>query len=325
MLAAVLINSCKTEVDMVAPYKEMAVIYGLLDISQPIQYIKINKAFLGVGNANEMAQIPDSVNFNPDDMTVTLEKYNGANFVSAITLFDTIIPGAAAGKFSKQNNIIYATRQPIEKDYSYKLIVKNNKTGYTAESSTNVINNIALPPGGTVYSFVGTDNKYSTTTVDWTSSQYAKIYELTFRFHYKEFLNGNDTVFKYIDWVFTPQYTPTADGGVQVKKTIRGEDFFSFLQSVKSIYFKDNNVKRIPWRGQLMLTAAGENFQIYKDLNAPYSSNFQEKPIYTNIKNGLGIFDSRITTFGVEKPFGDRTLNEFVKGQYTNDLGFIRL
>ncbi len=69
------------------------------------------------------------------------------------------------------------------------------------------------------------------------SQKNGKIYALTFRFHYKEFKNGNDTVFKYIDWAFTPQYSSNIDGGEAMLKKINGEDFYTFLKSVKSIYF----------------------------------------------------------------------------------------
>lgn len=324
-ITSLFINACKTDVDVIAPYKETAVVYGLLDVSQPIQYIKINKAFLGKGDANAMAQVPDSSNFIPDDMNVTLDKYNGNQLIGTIVLFDTILPSSTTGSFSKENNIIYATKELLEKDFTYVLKIENKKSGYKAEAKTNIINNIVIPFGGSVFAFVGTDNKYTpNNTIEWMSQKNGKIYELSFRFHYKEYKNGGDTVFKYVDWAFTPQYTPTTDGGLEMKKSIKGEDFFTFLQSVKSIYFTDNSVKRIAWRGQIFVTAAGEDFQIYKDLNAPYSSNFQEKPIYTNITNGLGLFNSRVTTYGVQKPFSAYTINEFVNGKYTNDLGFIK-
>jgi hypothetical protein len=325
IVTACLFNSCKTDVDVIAPYKEMAVVYGLLDVSQPIQYIKINKVFLGKGDAYAMAKVPDSSNFKPEDMNVYMQKLSGENILGTIQLFDTIIPGAIDGNFSKSNNIIYATKELLQNDLTYKLIIENKKTGYKAEASTEIINGIQLDNGVSRYSFVGTDNKYtSTTNIRWTSQKNGKIYAMTFRFHYKEFKNGNDTVFKSIDWSFSPQYASNIDGGNPMLVKIGGEDFFAFLKSVKSQYFSDNTVKRIPWRGQVFVTAAGEDFQIYKDLNAPYSSNFQEKPIYTNIKNGLGIFDTRVTTYGVAIPFSTNTLNQIAVSDYTNDLGFIK-
>jgi hypothetical protein len=318
-------SSCSTDVDAIADYKEIAVVYGLLDVSQPIQYVKINKAFLGNGDAYAMAKVPDSSNYNPDDLSVIIEKYNGNNYLGNIVLFDTLIPAAEGGNFSKTNNIIYATREPLNADNTYQLKIENKKTGYKAESKTGLINNISFSQGRTTFSFVGSDNKYTpNNSIEWTSQKNGKIYELTFRFHYKEFKTGGDTAYKYVDWLFSPQYSPTTDGGSTLKKSIKGEEFFQFLQSIKGIYFSDNSVKRIAYRGQLIITAAGEEFQIYKDLNAPYSSNFQEKPIYSNVKNGIGIFNTRITSYDTPKPFNSFTHGEIVDGKYTNDLGFIR-
>jgi hypothetical protein len=324
-LIAVLLNACKTDVDIIAPYVEKAVVYGLLDISQPIQYIKINKVFLGKGDANAMAQIADSSNFNPDDMNVIIEKYNGNSFLGTITLFDTIIPNANNGSFSKSNNIIYATKEPLTENLTYKLKIENKKTGYKAEASANVIAKIRFNGGGTAFAFVSNDNKYAPkTSIKWFGSKNAKIYELTFRLNYKEFKNGNDTVYKHVDWTLSPQYASNIDFEGELVKTLNGEEFFQFLSSQKSVYFGDNSFRRIPHTGQIYVTAAGEDYQIYKDLNAPYSSNFQEKPIYTNIKNGLGVYSARITTFGSPLPFNGNTINEFVNGKYTNTFGFIK-
>lgn len=320
-----LLSSCSTDVDVIADYKEIAVVYGLLDASQNIQYIKINKAFLGNGDANAMAQVPDSSNYNPDDLNVILEKFDGENFMGNIVLYDTIIPANDNGTFSKKNNVIFATREKLNEDYIYKLKIENKKTGYKAESQTGLIKNLTFSQGRTSFSFVGSDNKYTpNNTIEWTNQKNAKIHELTFRFHYKEFKSVGDTAYKYIDWAFAPQYTSTTEAGVPVKKSIKGEEFFQFLKSIKEAYFSDNSFKRIAYRGQLFVTAAGEEFQIYKDLNAPYSSNFQEKPIYSNVKNGIGIFNCRITSYDTPKPFNTFTITEIVNGKYTNDLGFIR-
>lgn len=325
LFASSFLSSCSTDVDVIADYKEIAVVYGLLDVSQPIQYVKINKAFLGKGDAFAMAKEPDSTNFNPADMSVILEKYNGSNFVSSTILYDTVISAPEDGNFSKKNNIIYATREVLDADFTYKLNIENKKTGYKAEASTNIIDKININVGSGTWAFVAPDNKYSLgQNIKWNSQLNGKIYEVVFRFHYKEFKNGNDTIIKSIDWIFTPQYSVNSSGGEEMKKTIKGEEFFAFLKSVKSSYFSDNSFKRIAIGGQSIITTAGEDFQIYKDLNAPYSSNFQEKPIYSNVKNGLGLFNTRITTYDFTKPLNSNTINELVNGPYTNDLGFIK-
>jgi hypothetical protein len=330
LLFSALFNACKTDVDVIAPYRETAVVYGLLDISQGIQYIKINKVFLGKGDAFAMAQNPDSSNFNPDDMNITLDKYNGSDFIGTIILNDTILKdtilsGGASGSFSKEKNIIYYTKELLQENLTYKLKVENKKTGYKAESTTNVINLLNIEGGGSDWPFVLPNNSFNPKiNIRWIAQKHAKIYELIFRFQYKEFKNGGDTVYKSIDWAFSPMYSSNTEGGEEMLKVVKGEEFYQFLKTVKDSYFADNSFKRIAYRGQILVTAAGEEFQIYKDLNAPYSSNFQEKPIYTNIVNGLGIFNSRVSASGIPKALTSSSINELVNGNYTNDLGFIR-
>ncbi|MBK9627952.1 MAG: hypothetical protein IPO56_09700 [Flavobacteriales bacterium] len=55
-LAATLCG-CSSELDINAPYKDITIVYGLLDSHDPIQFIKVNKAFLGEGDAYVFAQI----------------------------------------------------------------------------------------------------------------------------------------------------------------------------------------------------------------------------------------------------------------------------
>ena len=52
--------SCKTEVELNAPWKNTPVVYGLLETGRDTQYIKINKCFLGKTDAFVMAKEPDS-------------------------------------------------------------------------------------------------------------------------------------------------------------------------------------------------------------------------------------------------------------------------
>jgi hypothetical protein len=68
------ISSCKNELELNAPYKEIPTIYAVLNPQDPTQTIRINKVFLGEGDANVMAKVHDSVNYKPGELTVTLEK-----------------------------------------------------------------------------------------------------------------------------------------------------------------------------------------------------------------------------------------------------------
>ena len=77
--------SCETDFDVNAEWKETTVVYGLLDASADTQYIKINKAYLGEGDAMMMAQYSDSINFNPNDLEVKLHKLGDTLPITLVT------------------------------------------------------------------------------------------------------------------------------------------------------------------------------------------------------------------------------------------------
>lgn len=52
---------CNNELDIIDDYRETPVIYGLLNLSDSIQYVRVQKAYLGEGNALLMAQYSDSI------------------------------------------------------------------------------------------------------------------------------------------------------------------------------------------------------------------------------------------------------------------------
>ena len=74
--------ACETDFDVNANWKEVTVVYGLLDQSEQEQYIKINKAYLGEGDALQLATIADSVNYDPSDLEVKIYKVKDPQYGS---------------------------------------------------------------------------------------------------------------------------------------------------------------------------------------------------------------------------------------------------
>src|ERR1039457_1293040 len=121
-----LIYSCSTKLNIDAPYKETTIVYGLLDQTDTATYIKINKAYLGVGNALTMAGIYDSVNYT-NVLTVQLQQVNllTGNLVKTITLSrDSSIP-KPSGLFSSPAQILYKTKAPLDSSCQYNLVIVN--------------------------------------------------------------------------------------------------------------------------------------------------------------------------------------------------------
>ena len=102
IIGLVSLQSCKDDIEITGEFIETAVVYGLLDQSDSLHYVKITRAFIGPGNAYDIAQIPDSNYFASVTGTVT-ELSTGRKF----NLRDTIVLN------KDQNGIFYAPEQKL--------------------------------------------------------------------------------------------------------------------------------------------------------------------------------------------------------------------
>ncbi|MBK6986941.1 MAG: hypothetical protein IPH33_01125 [Bacteroidetes bacterium] len=75
-----LLNSCSTDFDIVAPYKEVIVVNGLINPLDSVHYVHVGKIFLGEGDVYTMAQQADSVNY-ADILDVKMERLVSKNVV----------------------------------------------------------------------------------------------------------------------------------------------------------------------------------------------------------------------------------------------------
>src|SRR5260221_243199 len=99
LLIALITGSCKNDLKLNAPYKEIPSIYAVLNPGEKTQIIRINKVFLGEGDANQMAQLADSINYPEGELDVTLTHSGGG---AAITFTDSIVKTAEGAFNSKQ-------------------------------------------------------------------------------------------------------------------------------------------------------------------------------------------------------------------------------
>jgi hypothetical protein len=67
---------------------------------------------------------------------------------------------------------------------------------------------------------------------------------------------------------------------------------------------------------------ASDEFHTYLQLADPVSGIVEERPDFTNIENGYGLFGSRYFKGVNNKQFSNETVNELVNGQYTGTLRF---
>ena len=122
--------ACETDFEVNAPWKETAIIYGLLDQTVDTQRVIIFKSFLGQESAFTMAQEADSFYYSKDDLEVFLYGLdNDGATIQEIELkyhltnnrfnsgFDTI--------FSTEYSVEYITSEPLNQSLTYHLYVHN--------------------------------------------------------------------------------------------------------------------------------------------------------------------------------------------------------
>ncbi|MBW7935772.1 MAG: DUF4249 family protein [Flavobacteriales bacterium] len=325
--------ACTTDIDMTAPYKDITIIYGLLDSKKDTQWVRVNKAYLGDGDALMYAKISDSLYY--DSAFVYLLSYLNGNKVDSIVLDKITDPFPKdSGFFANDKNILYYTTKPLTTNKIYKLFVKIPSKDKTVSAWTSLVKNLLMSyptSPSTVLSFedITGVNPDPTTTIRWLKDDSTYAYQLAFRFNYYEWL-GTDTVAKTLKhFVKTfPLFKPDATNiiGNEIYHGIQKSQFYGAIAT----YIKPN----LPGTPNNLLKArkfqsldfivyqAGRELYNYMTINAPSLSIVQKVTDYTNIENGLGLFSSR-SKGGLEGiQVNNRTRDSIKWGQYTGNLNF---
>tara|TARA_B110000240_G_C13512553_1_gene460653 strand:- start:7499 stop:8476 length:978 start_codon:yes stop_codon:yes gene_type:complete len=292
-LLVLLASSCETDFNVNADWDEVTILYGLLDQSNDLQYVKINKAFLGQEDALLMASNSDSSNFEPNDLEITIYKiktssFNSFDTLGLVTLSDTSLL-KDPGLFPTDNNIIYKFNNSsdfLNSNFVYSIKVFNKISGNVVSSSTRLIDgfNFETFNPSFDFGFYNSSIGYISKTLTWQKSNFGEIYQLDLIFNYIE---GDDTI--AVVW---SQPLVESLGSNLMNSQFDGESFFNFLNSSIEI---NNNVIRRFFKLDIRMTVGTQELQTYINVNQPFSSIVQERPSYSNINNGIGLFSSRYT------------------------------
>jgi hypothetical protein len=150
-------------------------------------------------------------------------------------------------------------------------------------SSTNLVESFAFEYVAPKWRFDPDENTglFRFESVPFTSAKNAEIYQLVVRIHYSE---NNENL--YLDWV-----QPLDDSNDDI--ILDGEKFFSFLQASRELEVNTTNISRVFQDIDLYLTAGTSDLYTYMQVNEPITGVVQQRPSFTNINNGIGLFTSR--------------------------------
>jgi hypothetical protein len=171
---------------------------------------------------------------------------------------------------------------------------------------------------------LATTDEYFDPRLDWKTTLNGKRYELVLRFAYVEhFLNG-DTIEKFIDWDLGDQTSVNTDGGENMFKVVSGSSFFEMLQGRLSSYDLEDQVVKRTFNSkaiEFILTAGNEDLNTYMQINEPVTSIVTERPIFTNVENGIGLFGSKFSR-SLKSFMSNGTVLELCRGQITSEFKF---
>jgi hypothetical protein len=327
---ATILYSCNKDLNVNADWKAITVVYGLLDQTQDTTFIKITKAFLGPGDAMQFAKVPDSSMY-PDKLDVKLEAWNGNTQVNVYTLDTITIHTKQAGDsifYYPDQLVYYYPTGHLSQDLTYKLKITHKKSGVMDSAVTKLIHafEITMPdPFMKRVEYVPGHNF----DVNFEQAYGGKRYQLVIRFHYRENFSATDTVWKHVDWmvfnnmqVTNPEFD-TTQMVTEIQKSFSSEGFYNIL----SLTIKDDIAHPVESRTigtvDYIFSVASEDLNTYIEVYEPSLAIVQERPIFSNIYNGVGLFSSRYINAINQIDLGPQTHIQLKTNPKTVNLKFV--
>lgn len=305
--------SCKNDVKLNAPYKEYPSIYAVLCPQDKKQMIRVNKVFLGEGDANAMAKVSDSINYNAGELTITLNRFSNGNQVAAspdssTILFREEIIQTLNGAFSTTQRV-YTTDKKLYTNGVYFLTVKNNHTGSVFTATSTAIDSVKpnykpflpayypapppLTPTDESYNFINYSTAAITTVAINFPPNEAAIYQLKLRMHYFDSTEVRDKEYYFVDYDFNIQKLQDKNittGLLQV--TFKSQNLFDVVgNALSKLYLNDVSGRKM-YKIQYFIFSTTNDYYDYLQYTTPSFNISQNKPLYSNFddKAALGIF-----------------------------------
>jgi hypothetical protein len=336
ILAAVttgaLLWSCTTDLEVNAPYKNITIVYGLLATKaldgagqvtdETRHWLKINKAFLGEGDAFVFASIPDSNEFTDEQLqSAVVEEWDGTTLVNTFPLLDTLVDDRVPGVFNYPVHKLYYFDATLDQDHSYKVVVVAR--GETTSVTTPIVNdfliNSAVASPTVPINIMTGAGDYGTYDVRWSSGRDGRRWEIAYRVNYSEVIDG-DTIDRSFTQPVGYRTCVVLNNPVpeDLNVTLSAQNFY---QNIRTQIDDDPGLTQRIFHGvDLLFAVASDDFHTYLQLSDPISGIVEERPDYTNVTNGYGLVGSRYFKQVLNKRLGPTSTEELVDGDYTGGM-----
>ena len=328
-----LFTACKPDFNLNAPYKDVPVVYGILNYQDSINYVKIYKGFQAKdGSAFIDAQNPDSIYYY-NDIIVVLEEYDANDKRTTrpdIPLnFTHDFPRDSGIFYYDAERIIYFTLETIKKEMSYNIKITNKHNKNITQGKTLIVNDFWIANNSSMMNLVS-----PTASITFTAAPNAAEngYEIHVNFKYFEVDIQTKQVLK-IDKI-TKNICPHVGEIFSVNKQNELYKVFTstFYEDIATHVKPNPNVFRYAGTPTSSACIEVEGWAVGDALfnfllsNKPTSSFIQINDTYTNLtaSEGMvyGFFSSRVRSPKRELGITRASEDSLVLGSKTRHLNF---
>jgi len=316
VMAAVLFTCCETGIDINSTNQELPIVYCVLNSADSFQYVRIEKTYLVDQAALQTPPDQDSILFK-GEIVVTMERWSAGKVMETVRFAPTNEIPKDSGFFPYEKNILYKAKVKIVANQTYRLYIYlgSKETVLYSESSSlghlTVLDpipleerKISLYPG----------NNY---TCRWNPVSNAGVYQVVIRFNYSETIGGI-TKIKYLDW---PQaFASPGSDAEYLSIDISGTRFMHILEdNIQAA----NGIVRQAIGLNFHIISGSQEMKYYIESTSPSEGALMEKPVYSNITNGLGLFCAVARVDVNNLLLSPVTIDSMAYGQFTRALGFL--
>ena len=349
LTALIALTGCEKDFEVAAPYKDIMLVYGIIDPLDSAHYIRIQKAFLDENkSAIEMSKIPDSSYFS--NLAVKIQEYTGTDKLVSETTLEKVDmnlegiqkePAANSQGFFTSPNYGYRFKKQVNPSVKYRLIVANLQTGKndtsqffrTIKTDTGKVSGSNAGPFYiAAFSAAKYEIDFSKTTLGThvfnligTIPLNAAKFQGKMRFNYvdRNPVDGSEKK-KFVE-MYIPEKILQATSYQPTSYTLETHNrtFYTFLRD--AIGLPPANVERYMGLVEVYVYAAGAELAQYEAINNSQTGGLtgdQIKPNFTNMvsKDALGLISSRSFRVYKNARLTDNTIDSLIKNEITTPL-----
>lgn len=308
--------SCSTDVELYADYKDVAILYAMLDYRADTNYVKICRAFCGSNdnpiNANEVALIADSCNYpgKLDARIIELKRSIGNSYspTGRVMQLDTMtIHNKEAGTFYSPDQKIYYTTEQFHSgsnDIMYKyqlLVIKPDGDSVTAQTAMVGDEDFHIVTSSMSFQM---EPSSASGKITFRADGEAPVYDIRIQFNYLEKHAGQNKELKQVSHSFgvrpLSHYNKIENTENSYYQEYPVNWLFNALENAigSDTVVNHNHPNVVRYIDSFVITihAAGDALLDHFLVNeAELNSLKSSVSSYTNVNGGYGLFSSRTT------------------------------